>query len=299
MKQFIGERGSVLVMSLIIGSGMAIAGIELGLLVVGQIQQAKNSDFTSAAGFAAESGLEHALYEIRKEERTDLRMQKDSAFENKARWTLENASSTTRFASEINSLYRARIVENDSAVIDLYTETTIDGSTTISKVAGAQSLTLTWQTETCAPATAPEIEVSAVAWKDGSINWGSDTRVMKKSFTSPGKTVTAAFVDFVDAEDPSYTLLDKPMVVQIKVYNCSLGGVTITINDKPSPSAQDNKLLKIPNYFLLNPAGTYGGVTKEYSALIPRRETHSGLFDFILFSEQPVCKNDTSSTACP
>ena len=82
--------------------------------------------------------------------------------------------------------------------------------------------------------------------------------------------------------------INKPMIVRVKAYFCDLTGVKLTLfKDLDGTGDQ----LDIPNYFYINPKGVYMGVTRdELKSSFAAYDAASGVFDFVLFSQEQVVK---------
>ncbi len=61
------QRGSIVVLGLLIATGIIVISAELALYVASSMRQARTIDSSTLAYFNAESGVENALYRIRKD----------------------------------------------------------------------------------------------------------------------------------------------------------------------------------------------------------------------------------------
>jgi hypothetical protein len=280
-------QGSVLIMALLIGSGMAVIGIEFALFVASSIQQSRNTDQAMVSLYAAESGLESALYQVRQEEISQLRTASDN-LSNTAAWTLQPQGAEPRFRTEVPYLARPHLKESESLIFDIYTNNGAEA------VAGLTQLDIEWKSKNgCSEQTSPRLSVSAIAWEQGSIEWTTDTHVVVQEYTATGAKVSADFSKAPFQDPPQSKVLGKPLVLQVRMLACNLENVTFTLRN-----AAGNRLM-IPNYFFIKPTGVYGSRKEDILAIVPKRTTHSGLFDFVLFSEQEICKADPLTGECP
>ncbi|MBI4239707.1 hypothetical protein HY620_01815 [Candidatus Uhrbacteria bacterium] len=259
-------------MSIIVGSGIVVVGTALAVFVVSSIRQARNSDNALVSTYASESAIESALYQIRQEELSVLRKETDT-FDNNTSWTLEN-----RVTNSVNELVSAKLPKNGSVVADVYQE---NGFAAVENI---QSIKITWDAETNCPgnpATRPDIEFSLVAWKAGGIQWDTDSTVKKayKAASGTDKYVVAVSEDFGEAN-----LFNQPFVFQVRPISCDLSRTSLTMRNA------SDAVIPIPNYFQVKPAGSHAAVTRESSAIIPSRQTHSDVFDYTLFSQCDIYK---------
>src|SRR3989344_3025445 len=108
------QHGSTLLLSLLIVMGAIAAAVSLASLVIGNIQQAKMTYYSTIAFYRAESGIEQALYSIRK----NLSYPNDiSATCALGGITVPNCAMTPTFNSA--TLEYSTILENQSVQFDV------------------------------------------------------------------------------------------------------------------------------------------------------------------------------------
>lgn len=297
----IKERGSILVMAIILSSGVLVVSIEVGLFVVSAIQQAKNIDQTIVAHYAAESAVENALEQVRKEGRTTLRTDSQDSpplykVDNRdARWTFKNGLSVdaTKFSSTVDVLTKTAIAEQQAVDVHLYNA---DSS---SLGQSAITMQVSWKASQCqqsgqnAADDVPWIETTGLAWNVAgtTITWDNNALV-KKDFQTPQTGMQFVNIDLQKLFAPN-NLGTQGVTLRIKPFYCSLKNVSIAFY-KTSDQTQLNtaNLMAIPNYYLIKPTGSFGGVKKDIRVLVPQKGGASGIFDFVLFSDETVNKSD-------
>ena len=288
LKKLFSQRGSVLIMSIIISSGIMVVGTELALMVVSSMKQGRNSDFALVSQYASEAAIESALHQYRQEELTDLRKNSDT-FENNTSWSLENSQNQIRHTNSVQALTKSALLKNQSMVADLYTN---GGSAAVENL---YTMKISWTLEENCPAAQrdtpplwPEIEVSVISWTGGSIQWSSDANV-KKDFFRPVTGKNEVLVNFknFNSEDVS----GNPLIVQMRSVSCDLRGISMALFDSLDPSNPTAKVVPIPNYHLVKPSASHNVVSRESQAIIPNRQTHSDIFDYTLFSECDIYKD--------
>ena len=110
-------EGSILVMSILILSGILGVGISISTIVLNQLRQAKNLDFSIMAYYAADSATEDALYKIRKlgKNAKDLNESYTTGvFANGAQWERAVASTTP---------FTGLLRKNRPVILNLYDST--------------------------------------------------------------------------------------------------------------------------------------------------------------------------------
>jgi len=281
-------------MTLIIGSGIMIVSAEFALFVVSSIRQARSIDHSTIASYAAESGIESGLHQVRKEGRTILRKAKsaDGEFPSGMGWTLENTADATRFKNSITVLEKTLLQKNETVEFGLYR---IDGNG-MKGVQNLESLRLAWISSPCPYADQcegspnPQFEVSIVVWEEGAVDWSSAQVV--KEFLDPGdaKTVILPIGELVPKGSGGQP---KPMLVRIKALFRDVQGTVATIH---SDLGANSNPLEIPNYFLFQPQGSFRTISQSmYRAIVPGKDSAGGIFDYVLFSEEQVKKGGATS----
>lgn len=286
------HRGAILVMTLLIGSAITIVGVEIALFVMSSIRQSRTSDNSIRAFYAAESGVESIMHQVRKEDLTSfttLRANRDS-FDN-ASWKVEayNPPAVVRgvLRDTIDELRRSLLSSGASVDISLYQR---GAQGTYEAMANLKSLKITWDRETCS-GQRPMIELTAVEFRAGmAINWNDPSTRLKKDIQSaPVRSgdVKTLYFNFVDNQGNA---INKPMVVRIKAYFCNLEGVVFSLSDDLDGAGNR---VGIPNYFYVNPKGSFASVTHDdVQTTFAAQEAHSGIFDFVLFSQEAIEKNE-------
>lgn len=274
-------------MTLIITSGILVIGMEFSTLIASSIRLARNTDNALIARYASESAIESALHQLRKEELTVLRENQGTV--GSARWTFvqdaQNPLDPIKFSPTI-PWFEKHLVEKESVTqFSLYTSNE-NGTLAIPNL---KAMSISWQgiDGSCAANPAPDgtppgIETSILKWNGGAIDWSSAD--MLKNYQQPQSTSTLQVT--VDFEAIEEGLSQKPMVVRVKPYFCDISGVKIALLDA------ENKTISIPNYFLLKPLGIQNKIQQELTSIVPANGTLSDIFDFALFSESQVVKQD-------
>lgn len=261
------KKGSVLIMSLIIMTGLLLVAMEFAVIVVSSIRQARNIDVSLIAFHAAESGAESALFQVRKKNLTTLDRETGNA--GVASW---DATMPDNFSPEVPAVTRAHLAKNETLEFALYKD---DGKT----APNIQSMKITWTGQQCS-AGEPWIDFARAPWTGGGSTFVWPTNPIQhfvKTPTAPGanEIITNAFT-----ADPS--------IVRIKALYCDLDGVSVTFYSAPdAPLASQ---VPVPNYFSIRPVGSIADIKQAVKISLPRKAPLSGLYDYVLFSEDVVDK---------
>ncbi|MBI4253240.1 hypothetical protein HY623_03650 [Candidatus Uhrbacteria bacterium] len=297
------EKGNVLVIAMIISAGMLVAAVEVSMFVASTIRQARAIDHTLVAGYAAESGVESALYQIRKTEGfTELRPDSYTSSPTiysidgrDASWSFlkKNPDDQEKFSPTVKKITKSRLREQESLDIHLWTQ----GSSGISsRLSDFNTMTVQWKRSQCQDTSvSPWIEATALAfgisgstsgstiqWIEGVPGQGPTVaKQFKSSDSSTPRSITFAMPTFLPE---GQSLDNKGMTLRIKPFFCSLRGAEIFFQKS------DGTILAIPNYYFIRPTGTFGSISKDLQAIMPSYPGATGIFDYLLFSDEAIEK---------
>lgn len=293
------SRGSILIMAIILGSGMLVAAVEVSMFVVSTIRQARAIDHTLVAFYAAESGIESALHQIRKEGSVALRddsKQSPPFYRGDgrdARWSFlpdgeqEGDPDPNKFSSVVQKITKHILGEQQSLDIHLWMQDANGFSTENSQF---KTMVVRWQKEECAEGRTPWIETTGLVFDIAGRGMSWRDAALKKDFQQPAhdmpKSITVELATFL----PSGEQLDndKALTLRMKPFFCALRGLEISFPKKDTPA----ELMPIPNYTLIRPTATFGSVSKELQVIMPKHPTATGIFDYTLFSEEQIEKSE-------
>ncbi len=281
------KLGSVLVMTIIIASGIMVVSAEFALFVVGAIRQARTIDQATIALYAAESGAESGLFQIRREGRDSLRKTKslEGEFPLGMKWTLENDLITTRFRNSIDTLAKSLMKKNETSELALY-KTSAHG---LNGIQGLESMKITWEKEnSCGDIEGqrPWFEISVIEWEGGQVDWNNVW--VKKAFLEPIDLAKQVILDFSTVRELAAQY--RPMLVRVKPLFCDLIGVQLTLHSDATGTSVPP--IPIPNYFFLAPEGIFSTISQRIETIFPGKESAMSIFDFTLFSEDQVKKSN-------
>lgn len=278
------QSGNVLLLALLVMAGIMTAGLGIGAIILNEIKQARNIDFSTVAYYAAESGVEQALYKLRKEDAV-LNCPIGECGENgfcsagdyeaciRERGDLSNQSSWKRTITDREAQVYGKINKDNSLQVDLYDP---EGGT----AAGIESVKIEW-TPQCVPPPDSIIEVSYISW-DPAAGWSISSEQKFKYSTLVSPVINNGFIS-----SKSYRL-------RIKALYCDVSNVVVTAwgSDNASPPQID-----IPAKIVLTSMGEYGALRQAVKMTMPRKSPMSGLYDYVLFSECSLVKGEDAE--CP
>jgi hypothetical protein len=254
-------------MALIIMSGVIISSMGLGTLIISSLQQTKEIDNGIVAYYAAESGVEDALYSVRRSDTLPAPVSVPQQ--------LADSSWTRTVRTDESVLYAGTIPQDGLYEVALFDPQNSTAPQNISDVV------VSWS-DSCHDCTV--MQASLVGWQSGSsVTWNQDAQnatVNKYPMPASGSVT-------IPLPDPNglYRL-------RLTARNGDMQNVQISAIDssgKPTP---------LPGRVRVDATGIYGGSNQKLTALFPRDAPLSGIFDFVVFSECSLVKGGASAD-CP
>jgi len=254
------QRGNVLIYALLIIAAILSTTIVISNLVQSSIKQTRFIADAQAAFYAAESGMEKALYSVRKDdvvpENGDCAAGADCQIE-----------INDKEVAELN----LNLAQNDSVQFDLFNPN--DNSA----AAGIESIGFEWDNQSA------WLEMSAVSWPSGSSvelpKWAVGMEIKdlpaQKFLYSGG----AAINNFVSS-GKNYRIRVKALYNQARNLRIKLFS-TDNLQGEQKP---------FPNFLKIKTVGSNAESTQTLRAEMPRYAPLSGLFDYVLFSEEIISK---------
>lgn len=278
------HEGNVLLLALLVMAGIMTAGLGIGAIILNEIRQARNIDFSALAYYAAEAGVEQALYKLRKEEAVLVCPAgicdvngfctlggNEPCLKNNG--TLSNSSFWTRVVTDKEWQIYGKIKKDETLQVDLYDP---DGTTS----AGVESLKIEW-TPNCAPPAVSNFEVGYIVWNPAT-GWAADTEKRFKYSSLVAPVINNGF-----SAAKSYR-------VRIKSLYCDASNVIVTVWGNDNANAPQ---VQIPARIVLNSTGQYVNLRQAIKMTMPRKSPMSGLYDYVLFSECSLVKGEAAT--CP
>jgi hypothetical protein len=258
------ERGTVLLMALIVMSSVVISSVGLGSLILSSLQQTRVIDNAIVAYYAAETGAEEALFLARRSGTLPPDVGTPVVLTNNARWrrTVDDTESV---------IYAGTILEDGFTEIALFNPDT-QISTNIAKVE------VTW-TDTCSGCTV--VGANMVGWLPGGA-W----EPLNPANVGIGVTQYVGGTAQLPIPSP-----DKLWRLRLIARKGAIENVQIRAYDA------SNAPLPLPGRVSIDSRGSYGGVEQKLLVRLPRQTPLSGVYDFVVFSECSIVKG--GSISCP
>lgn len=250
------QEGSLLLMSILILSGMITAASSFGVISLSNLRQSILVDNGIRAYYAAESGVEDGLYELRRNETAVASLGSSGSLSNGSTWTRTTAATIQSLARGIN--------ENDTWEINLY-----DPDASLAPLAATvKSLRLGWT-----GSGSEWIEVQITPWTTSG-TLGTPTTQAFSAASNP------ATVNLQDATTALYR-------VRIKALYAGVTSMTATAYSGLNLGGSQ---VNIPGYITMYSTGAYSRANQVVRAQMPHRPPMSGQFGYVLFSEEDLIK---------
>lgn len=281
------QQGIALLLALLIMAGVTASAIVASVLIVRELRQSQSLDASIAAYHAAESGIEKSLWIIKEARRsgadladviTDLEASGEPVI--RGSWDID--------ATSITDSFEVTLQADQSAQVDLYDP---DGNAG----AGVESVeVVSWEPVCDDPILIPQsqIEWSVVGWFPGDPS--ALTNVAKAISTC---TLNAGVCDrdvpiFPPIPpDPAFDF-DAALAyrVRVKALICGAANLEVRAYDQPGGATGGGNLVTIPSRIQVTSIGTYQNTRQGLSVSVPWVLPLSGLYDYVLFSEEDIVK---------
>lgn len=290
------QRGVVLLLSLLILAVVTAIGLGVTVIIVGELRLSATTRNGTLAFYAAESGIERALYTV-KRFRPDATACLDNASCPTGPDTVSTIQSFTGFGFSNGATYdtsgtasgsasfTANLPQDTVSQVDIYN---VDDSLNVSDTFDVKSV----KVKCCAgPAGSEWAEVSWTGWArdiaDGSIKWSqkpkskfiSDSNLKSEN----GFSIDLPLDDLVAYVPAGYRLRVKSVYADIT--NLTLKAFDSGGNEK-----------EIPARVVVKSVGSVGDVKQALLADLPWKIPLGGLFDYVLFSEETLAKEIATGT---
>lgn len=246
-------KGNVLLLSLLLLASLLSTVILLSKVVLNEFRMSTNIDNSIFAYYGADSAIEHSLFLQRKAQAKIADLTLSGTLENNVKWDSKTEKTEP---SIIGSLQK-----NKSAQIELYDPEDSKKSSEL------ESMKITW--------TGPGswIEVSYVEWSPGAAIAYPDQTV--KLQYSGGLAVINAFSS------------TKAYKVTIKALYAEITDMTIQAYSLDNAAGD---LVPITNHLTMVGTGSYGQTRQSIEVIVPQEAPVSGIFDYVIFSEESLVK---------
>ena len=250
------HEGSLLLMSLLILSGIMTAASSFSIITIQNLRQSVLTDNGLRAFYAAESGIEDGLYELRKNETAVASLDASGALSNTGTWDRTVATPIQTLTKDLGG--------SEAREISLY-----DPDSSLSSLSSAvKSLKLAWT-----GAGSEWAEVQITPWTTAGTLGTPSTQV----FSAASNPAT------VNLQDTSTALYR----VRIKALYADITSMTVTAYSGLNLGGSQ---VDIPAYITMYATGEYSLANQVVRARLPHRPPLSGQFWYVLFSEEDLVK---------
>ena len=271
MNLFKNNQGSILLLAMLVMAGVVTVSLGTTTLIIAEIQQSVKLDQSVVAYYAAESGVERSLFQARKKQ---FEPEVLSGLEK----TLDNEANYQIVASSTEEVLYATLAEDESYQFDLYEPNSFNQLTN-----PIQAIGLSWD------GLSSWLEVNWSCW-DTNGNLGNP----RSSYNArPAGTIYLNLY-----ESPACILYRVRLIarqaaannIQIRAYS-EVDPVARCGN--PPNSCQS----PIPARVRIKGVGQYPGDSDQASrqailVSLPQRSPIYGLYDYVLFSDEEIKKEN-------
>lgn len=276
-KNQLGQRGNVLLLSMLIMSGLVVGGFILGSVVVSEIRQSRQLDNATVAYYAAESGAEYALWHWRDTKcgncTETLQDIKNCLYDQSSQIGWLCAHNQTTNVTQANFSLAPLQVEQ----IPLYIPDSLN------EAANASLMRITWHDKN-QDLVEPWLEVSLIGWPAANlIDYNNQKEIFSQVYKclrpDPSKS-DCTVINVALNQNYSYivrlrSLYDQASDIQVRFFADSGGETDLNLK----------RYIRSVDFF-----GYFKGVKQGIRVQYPLVTPTSAMFDFILFSENSLLK---------
>ncbi len=282
------QRGVILVMTIVIMSILLATGLGFAILVLSDLRQAQQIDNGIVAYYGANSGIEEGLYWLRQDiDGTDINtvdalknIATNKPLTNNAEW---NISSSTDYQSMIS---RERLYNGQSLKFYI-----LGRSGNNPNIPLVQSIGIKWERDDLSPTTQLQVVATQLNYQQAENNaliYYTDTN---KVIANPDQNLDC--VPLLDGEIPGNLDADYDYVFEVRalgeIQDDVIKSLKISAYSNDDCTNQNNQ--GITNISLAS-VGSYRNSQQTITAYIPPRDPVSGLFGFVLFSQEDITKDN-------
>ncbi len=270
------KQASALLLSILIVSALLSSVFYINTFSTRQLSKANNIDNSLIAFYSAESGNERAIWDIRAYGDEHLTALNNS-------FTNNNALVTREVTSTIDSVFTA-LKEDEFYQFDLFDPLNIEYGS------GLSYLSISWEDE-CGGSSWLELTANEWSSESNEVKWGLDESQIhvKKTLLN----LDDDNLDQIDSIDGSQFNSNNAYQFRIKAMFCDVKNLTIRAYNS------SDEQIPFKNIYTIRSVAQYpeDGLSSSNQALtvtLRRISPLSGLFDYVIFSEQSLIK-DTDS----
>ncbi len=242
--------------TILIMLGIIATTVGMAFIIINEIQQSRNIDYAVVAYYAGETAVEQGLYKIRKTDATIADLNTPGEI-------LDNEASWERIAVGSERQFYGSLDQDQTLSIDLYDP---DDLTTRP---GVESVHLEWSGDDTTWLEVTLMEFSSLGWSAS-----SQQRIFKTLNSS-----TSFYIN-TPAADNSYR-------IRIKALYGKIDAITVTAWSGDDGNGDQEDIL---SRAVITGTGTFHHSKQAVKVSLPRHTPLSGIYDYILFSEESLIK---------
>lgn len=264
--------GNITALAMIMIAMVLLVGIAVGVVVLEGSRRAVETDKAVGAYYMANSGIEMQLYDVRKNEmRLSAVATSTSLYPGGSSWrsTSGYETSTVKTIDQLS--------EEELSFVDLFDPDKINMPSGVARV------NLVWEGE--AATCQSDLEIGYTVWDVGaSIAWpvdAADYTIEIAPYSSHG----GFNIGPLDTT--------KAYRMRLRPFKCGAKDIRITMLDG------GGVVMAYPGEIALGSEGTYKQTTQRLRVTMPRQDILSGIFSYIVFSQEQLCKRVGGAGVCP
>lgn len=271
MKNNINNKGAVLLLALLVMAGVLTVSLGTANLIISEVKQSLQLDRAIVAFYAADSGVERALYQARKRGF-------DAETFNQITSELDNNASYQLIAADTEDVLYATLLEDESYQVDLYEPRSLALLDNPIK-----SIGLSWSSP------ASWLEISWACWGQAGILGET-----KSAYHSQGES--PVYLNLYDASNCSLYR------VRLIARNGAASNIQIRAYSELDPLASCGNpptscQVPLPARVQIKSIGQYPASSDKSSrqailVTMPERSPVFGLYDYVMYSEEEIKKEN-------
>lgn len=249
------SKGSSLLLAIFILSILTIITFSLAKTILNELKMSSFVDYSLTSFYAAETGIENSLYEIRKLNKSLNNLTNNGSLNNKSSWQIDKKENPQQLGP-------FNLTENETIQIDLFDPGSPDASSEI------EALEISWKDSW--------LEISWIEWEwdIDHIKWSQNLEKRKESAVNSPLILS----DFSSG----------------KMYRIRIKALFGSVSDLLIKACQDDNCLnynKIKGRGLLESKGEFSKSRQKIKVEFPSVSSFlSGIWDYVLFSEESLVK---------
>ncbi|MFA6160870.1 MAG: hypothetical protein WC766_01690 [Patescibacteria group bacterium] len=265
-------KGNITAFAIVLVAMLLLVGMGIGTVVLEGSRRAVETNNAVGAYYMANSGIEMQLFDVRKNNMALANVAlASSLYPGGSAW-----QSTTGY--ELSSIKNiAYLGEEDLSFVDLFDPDKLN------QPAGVKGIKIEWATG--GVACQPDVEIGYTEWSVGAtIAWPTNAADYTIQI-GPYAERAGYLVGPLDTT--------KAYRLRLRPFKCAAKDIKVTLYDA------GNNEIAYPGDITLGSEGTYNKTTQRIKVTMPRQDILSGIFSYIVFSQDELCKRVGGAGVCP